>query len=126
MHFRPGKISAIVDAGDGKHSRISVTHGKQKTDKTTGELVGYHRHTSDVHVPTADAKSYQVGQRVHTGLEPANDAAKDPEPDEFDDQPDPTEAESIPGKQIQRGVPDKAMGKAKGHLERAMNARKGR
>lgn len=68
MHSRPGKISAISDAGDGNHTRISITHGKKKKDKGSGDLVGYHRHTSDITIPTAHAKNYAIGQSVHAGI----------------------------------------------------------
>lgn len=119
MHYRPGRISSISDAGDGKHSRVEVTHGKQKKSKQTGELTGYHRHVSVNHIPTVDAKNYAIGDRVHAGL----DAATDPEPDQFDDQEDATEAEAIPGKSTPPKIPAKALGKAKGKFSAAMGKR---
>jgi hypothetical protein len=101
-HGTPGRVSSIDEHhNNSRHATITVTHGKKKRDKTSGDLHSYDQPTSRIIVPKAHAKNYQLGQKVTAGLSAAGgdtDAAADAQGGNDQDEDDIRAASPAKGK----------------------------
>lgn len=84
MHMLPGRVTDIGETHDGKHARVTVTHGKRKRSKdekgNAGALESYHQPSSTLVMPKKHAANYPLGTKVPAiGMDDSEEETDDEE-----------------------------------------------